>query len=76
MTFRGTSSRNRGKVNEPGTGGKKLSKSDDSEKRAQENRLLEKYLDAQIAWIREGTEESLLAYRKVSDEYKRQYDHH
>lgn len=74
MTFRGTGSRNRGKVNDPGTGGKKLSKSDDSEKRAQENRLLEKYIDAQIEWIRTGSVEAKERYRMLSREYKAQYD--
>jgi hypothetical protein len=57
------------------TQGKKLSKSDDSEKLAQESRLREKYIDAQIKWINEQTVEAWDAYKKVGDEYKRQYDH-
>lgn len=60
--------------NDPGVKGKKLSKSDDSEKLLQRNRLFDKYLDAQILWIREGTEESWDKYKKVSEEFKRQYD--
>ena len=54
--------------------GKKLSKSDNSAAVEQEHRLLNKYYDMQIAWLREPNDATLEAYRKVSDEYKKQYD--
>ena len=57
-----------------GPSGKKLSKSDDSAAREQEYRLLIKYYTVQGIWIREPSEETWEAYKKVSEEYKRQYD--
>ena len=61
-------------MEDPGSKGKKLSKSNDDEKLEQRNRLANKYFDAQITWIQTGTEESWDKYKKISEEFKRQYD--
>lgn len=59
---------------DPGIKGKKLSKSGIDGMDPQQKRLLERYYDLQIAWIRTGSDEDKAAYRKISDQYKAQYD--
>lgn len=61
--------------NDPGVKGKKLSKSDSDVARQQENNLLNKYWDAQIAWLNDPTEENKDRYRMLARQYNAQYDH-
>ena len=53
----------------------KISKSDDSQRRAQENQLLNKWHDAMIEFCRTKTDEALAEWLSIGEQYKRQFDH-
>lgn len=60
-------------ANDPGVGGKKLSKSSDGGFEIWKG-MMSKYYDRQIAWIKDPTYDNLIAYRHIGDEIKRLYE--
>ena len=59
---------------DPGIKGKKLSKSNVDWRDTEQSRMLSKYYDRQIAWLKDPTYDNLIAYRNIGNEYKRLYD--